>query len=103
MEVITSISPLHYGIFLILGVISEIIVGLVIFKKIQKYKKIKDSKKHALLSLVSKFEQALLRIQRCVEDYKTVDEHNKDLEIDAISGTVNHQLGHISRFRSLLK
>lgn len=103
MEVITSISPIHYAVFLILGVISEIIVGAVIFKKIQKCRKIQDSKKHALLTLVSKFEHALLKIQECVEDYKKVDGRSKDLEIDSISGVTNHQLGHISRFRGLLK
>ncbi len=103
MEVITSITPLHYGVFLIIGVISEIIIGAVIFKKIQKFKKINNFKRHALLTLVLKFDHALQRIQRHLEDYKIVEESNKELEIDGISGIINHQLGHISRFRRLLK
>ncbi len=103
MEVITEVTPLHYGILLVLGIISEIIVGGIIFKKIQKYKKFQAAKKHHLLELVSKFENAILRIQRHVDDYYTVAANYKDLEIRGISGIISHQLGHISRFRGLLK
>ena len=103
MEVITSISPLHYGIFLILGVISEIIVGGVIFKRIQKYRRRQYYKNHNLNTDIGKIENALKRIQECVDDYQNDDARNRDMVIMTISGIVNHQLGHIPRMRSYLK
>lgn len=103
MEVISEVTPMHYLIFLVLGTVSEFIIVGIIFKKIKKYRKFQSSKKQELLALVSKFEHALLKIQQCVEDYEKVDLRSKDLEIMSISGVVNHQLGHIPRFRRYLK
>ena len=103
MEVITEVTSLHYVALTILGIISASIVGIVVFKKIQDYKIYQAAKKHHLLELVSKFENAILRIQQHVDDYYTVGTDYKDLEIRGISGIISHQLGHISRFRGLLK
>jgi len=100
LEVITEVTLLHYVALTILGIISA---SIIIFKKIHDYKRNQAAKKHELLVLVSKFENAILRIQRHVDDYYTVGADYKDLEIRGISGIISHQLGHISRFRGLLK
>ena len=94
---------MFFVIFYSLGIISAGIICVVIFKKIQKYKHYQEAKNHELLVLVKKFENALIRIQHQVDTYQNNDQVSKDLEIMAISGIVNHQLGHIPRFRSWLK
>ena len=111
MEVITSISPLHYGIFLILGVISEIIVGGVIFKKIQKYRRHQFATKHNLNTDIDKIENAFNQSLRNLDDLEHFmlqppTELRMDqmrLEIDSIREKIQHQLGHIPRMRSNLK
>ena len=111
MEVITSISPPHYGIFLILGVISEIIVGGVIFKKIQKYRRRQFATKHNLNTDIGKIENAFnetLRHLDELERFRTrylseLRIEQMELEIISIRGIIQHQLGHISRMRGYLK
>ncbi len=94
---------MFYSIFFGLGIIDAGIISAIIFKKIQDYKKYQATKKHELLILVKKFENALMSIQRQVDIYQNDDEYSKDLVVMAISGIVKHQLGHIPRFRSYLK
>lgn len=111
MEVITSISPLHYGVFLILGVISEIIVGAVIFKRIQKYKQSQYHKNHNLNTDIGKIENAFNETLRNLDELEhfmiqprtELRMEQMRLEIDSIRGKIKHQLGHIPRMRSYLK
>jgi len=103
LEVITEFSPMFYSIFFGLAIICAGIISVIIFKKIQDYKQYQEYKKHELLVLVGKFENALMRIKRQVEIYQNDDEYCKDLVVMGISGIVDHQLGHIPRFRSYLK
>jgi hypothetical protein len=115
LEVITSISPLHYGVFLILGVISEIIVGTVIFKRIQKYKQSQDNKNNNLNTDIGKIENTfngILRhldeleyfiIQSLLETTNPLLKTKMHLEIDSIRAKIQHQLGHIPRMRCNLK
>ena len=53
--------------------------------------------------IVKKFESALMSIKQQVNIYQNDDDYSKDLVVMGISGIVDHQLGHISRFRSCLK
>jgi hypothetical protein len=109
LEVITSISPLHYGIFLILGVISEIIVGAVIFKRIQKYKQSQYHKNHNLNTDIGKIENAFNETLRHLDELDNfviqspIEVWKMKLEIGSIRGKIRHQLGHIPRMRSYLK
>jgi hypothetical protein len=114
METITEITPVFFSVFIGLGIICTCIISVMAFKKIQKYNRYQEYKKYKLLELVSKFENSLMKIQRCVDSYqkneiqRCVDSYQKnegckDLEIMSISGIVNHQLGHIPRFRDWLK
>ncbi len=103
MEVITEFSPMFYSIFFGLAIICTGIISAVIFKKIQDYKLHQYYKKHNLCMDIDKIENALKSIQRHVKHYQNDDERNKDMEIMAILGIVDHQLGHIPRMRSNLK
>ncbi|MEX0861121.1 hypothetical protein [Nitrosopumilus sp.] len=71
-------------------------------EKIQDKKKHQEAKKHELCVMISKFENSMLRIQQHVKDYQNKDIACKDLEVSSIFGIVDHQLGHIQRFRNLV-
>ena len=103
MEVITEFTPMFYSIFFGLAIISAGIISAIIFKKIQDYKWHQYCGKHNLSMDLDKMENALIRIQRYVDNYQKGDVACKDLEIMSISGIVDHQLGHIPRMRSNLK
>ena len=103
MEVITEFPPIFYSILFGLAIISIGIISAIIFKKIQDYKWHQYCGKHNLSMDIDKIENALKRIQRHVKHYQNDDERNKDMEIIAILGIVDHQLGHIPRMRSNLK
>ena len=103
MEVITEFTPMFYSIFFGLAIISAGIISAIIFKKIQDYKWHQYCGKHNLSMDIDKMENALKTIQRYVKYYQNDDERNKDLQIHAISGIVDHQLGHIPRMRGNLK
>ena len=94
---------MFYSIFFGLAIICAGIICAVIFKKIQDYKWHQYCGKHNLSMDIDKMENALKTIQRYVKYYQNDDERNKDLQIYAISGIVDHQLGHIPRMRSNLK
>ena len=60
-----------------------------------------EFKNHELLRMVKKFEGALMRIQKRLDELDD-NEISKELTILAIEGEIRHQMGHIKYFRSLL-
>ena len=103
MEVITEFSPIFYSIFFGLAIICAGIISAIIFKKIQDYKRQQYCKNYNLSMDLDKMENALMSIQRHVDNYQKGDVACKDSEIMSISGIVDHQLGHIPRMRGNLK
>ena len=59
-------------------------------------------RKQELLGLLDKFESTLNKTLEILYATKNNNSY-RDLEIMAICGDISHQLGHIPRFRSLLK
>ncbi len=108
MEVITTVTQAHYVVLVILGIISAGIIGVIIFKKIEKYKKYQFHKNHALDMDVDKIENAFNKILMHVYDLEEFINASEsawkiDLEIQSIRGIIKHQLGHIPRMRGWLK
>jgi len=103
LEVITEFPPIFYSIFFGLAIICAGIISAIIFKKIQDYKWHQYCGKYNLSMDIDKMENALMSIQRHVDNYQKGDVACKDLEIMSISGIVDHQLGHIPRMRGNLK
>ena len=107
MEVITTITQIHYELFVILAIISAGIIIAMAYKKFQDYKSHEDGRKNVLDGRIKKVEWAFKNILQRVDD---IDRflHNREiekieLETMAIRGIANHQLGHMKYFRWLLK
>ncbi len=107
MEVITTITQTHYDVFVILAIISTGIIIAMAYKKFQDYKNHEDGRKNVLEGRIKKVEWAFKNILQRVDD---IDIFLRNREIDkieletmAIRGIINHQLGHMTYFRWLLK
>ena len=107
MEVIAEFTPVFFLIFTVLGIISAGIIIVSVYKKFQDYKNHENGRKNVLEGRIKKMEWALNNILYRIAEID-VFLHNREfdkieLEIMAIRGVVNHQLGHMKYFRWLLK
>ncbi|EIJ65005.1 hypothetical protein BD31_I0774 [Candidatus Nitrosopumilus salaria BD31] len=109
MEVITEFPSIFFIIFRILGIISLGILGMVILKKVQNYKRRQCRRNDNLNTDVDKIENMFNETLRHLDELENfmiqspIEVWKMELEINSIRGKIRHQLGHIPRMRCNLK
>jgi hypothetical protein len=94
----------NFESFVIFSVIF-VFMGLVIIK-IQDFKNIQLARKKHLHLLLDKFENLFNNILYHIDEierYLPADSWQVDLEIRSMRSLIAHQMGHLPRFRCLLK
>ena len=104
MEIITDFPPIFFVIVLVLGIISVCMISM---KQFLDNKHHEDGRKGVLKTRIKKMEFALNNILERTDEidiFLRNREFDKiELEVLAIKGIAQHQLGHMKYFRWLLK